>query len=176
MLSKKPQSALRLISRRKDETSDDSSSICHQAGAYRRVHRFIMLPPVQLWDRRTRGSENLCSAMEKDFFDSIGRLRTTQHERPRIGASVRSSALSTRAIAATTQPILVVFVSGQKRGVFGVIKRELRARSTIEPVIGHMKTDGHLGRCYLKGREGDAACQRRPYRPLAKISAPSSPG
>jgi transposase, IS5 family len=50
-----------------------------------------------------------------------------------------------------------VFISGQKRGVFGVIKRELRRRSAIEAVIGHMKTDGHLGRCYLKGRNGDAA-------------------
>jgi IS5 family transposase len=50
-----------------------------------------------------------------------------------------------------------VFISGQKRGVFGTIKRELRRRSAIEAVIGHMKTDGHLGRCYLKGREGDAA-------------------
>ena len=45
----------------------------------------------------------------------------------------------------------------QKRGVFGIIKRELRRRSAIEAVIGHMKTDGHLGRCYLKGRQGDAA-------------------
>ena len=50
-----------------------------------------------------------------------------------------------------------VFISGQKRGVFGVIKRELRRRSAIEPVIGHMKAEGHLGRCYLKGRHGDAA-------------------
>jgi transposase, IS5 family len=50
-----------------------------------------------------------------------------------------------------------VFISGQKRGIFGVIKRELRRRSAIEPVIGHMKSDGHLGRCHLKGREGDAA-------------------
>jgi len=50
-----------------------------------------------------------------------------------------------------------VFISGQKRGVFGIIKRELRRRSAIEAVIGHMKTDGHLGRCHLKGREGDAA-------------------
>src|SRR5690349_14240390 len=49
-----------------------------------------------------------------------------------------------------------VFISGQKRGVFGIIKRELRRRSAIEAVIGHMKTDGHLGRCFLKGREGDA--------------------
>ena len=41
--------------------------------------------------------------------------------------------------------------------MFGRIKRELRRRSAIEAVIGHMKTDGHLGRCYLKGRGGDAA-------------------
>ncbi len=50
-----------------------------------------------------------------------------------------------------------VFISGQKRGVFGVIKRELRRRSAIESVIGQMKTDGHLGRCHLKDPEGDAA-------------------
>ena len=25
------------------------------------------------------------------------------------------------------------------------------------PIIGHLKADGHLGRCYLKGRAGDAA-------------------
>lgn len=36
-----------------------------------------------------------------------------------------------------------VFISG----VFGVIKRELRPRSAIKPIIGHLKTDGHLGRC-----------------------------
>src|SRR6201999_3873389 len=50
-----------------------------------------------------------------------------------------------------------VFISGQKRGVFGVIKRELRRRSAIEPIIGHLTAEGHLRRCYLKGRAGDAA-------------------
>ena len=55
-----------------------------------------------------------------------------------------------------------IFISGQKRGVFGVIKRELRRRSAIEPVIGHMKAEGHLGRCHLKGRAGDS--QRHPLR------------
>jgi len=48
-----------------------------------------------------------------------------------------------------------VFKSGQKRGVHGQIKKELRRRSAIEPVIGHCKTDGHLGRNFLKGRLGD---------------------
>ena len=48
-----------------------------------------------------------------------------------------------------------VFRSGQKRGVHGQIKRELRRRSAIEAVIGHCKTDGHLGRNFLKGHLGD---------------------
>src|SRR5260370_39459384 len=50
-----------------------------------------------------------------------------------------------------------VFISGQKRDVFGAIKRQLRRPSAIDPVIGHKKTDGQIGRCHLKGREGDAA-------------------
>jgi len=50
-----------------------------------------------------------------------------------------------------------VFISGQKRGVHGQIKRELRRRSAIEAAIGHMKTDGHLGLNFLKGRLGDQA-------------------
>ena len=48
-----------------------------------------------------------------------------------------------------------VYRSGQKRGVHGQIKKELRRRAAIEAVIGHLKTDGHLGRNYLKGRLGD---------------------
>ncbi|MFQ5567954.1 MAG: IS5 family transposase [Paracoccaceae bacterium] len=50
---------------------------------------------------------------------------------------------------------LRVFKSGQKRGVHGQIRRELRRRSAIEAVIGHCKTDGHLDRNFLKGRLGD---------------------
>ena len=49
-----------------------------------------------------------------------------------------------------------VFVSGQKRGVTPTIRREIRRRAGIEPVIGHMKEDGHLGRNFLVGATGDA--------------------
>ena len=48
-----------------------------------------------------------------------------------------------------------VFKSGQKRGVHGQIRKELRRRSAIEAVIGHCKTDGHLDRNFLKGHDGD---------------------
>ncbi len=50
-----------------------------------------------------------------------------------------------------------VYRSGQKRGVHGVIKKELRRRSAVEAVIGQFKTDGHMDRNYLKGRDRDHA-------------------
>ena len=65
------------------------------------------------------------------------------------------------------------FISGQKRGIFGAIKRELRRRSAIEAVIGHMKNDGHLGRCYLRGETAMLSTPSSP--PSATISACSSP-
>ena len=48
-----------------------------------------------------------------------------------------------------------VFLSGRKRGLSPTMKRELRRRSAIEAAIGHMKTDGRLGRNFLLGHDGD---------------------
>ncbi|MET4324175.1 IS5 family transposase [Bradyrhizobium sp. RT5a] len=50
-----------------------------------------------------------------------------------------------------------VFLSGQKRGVTSQIKRELRRRAAVEPVIGHLKAEHRMGRNYLWFRHGDAA-------------------
>ena len=49
-----------------------------------------------------------------------------------------------------------VFTSGQKRRMTPQIKRELRRRSAVEPVIGHLKDDHRMGRNYLWHRSGDA--------------------
>jgi IS5 family transposase len=53
-------------------------------------------------------------------------------------------------------PGVAVYRSGQRRGVTKTIKRELARRSGIEAVIGHLKTDGRMDRCRLKGALGDA--------------------
>ena len=50
-----------------------------------------------------------------------------------------------------------VFTSGQKRRMTPKIKRELRRRSAVEPVIGHLKAEHRMGRNYLWHRAGDAA-------------------
>jgi transposase, IS5 family len=50
-----------------------------------------------------------------------------------------------------------VFISGQKQGVTPAIKRQLRRRSAVEPVIGHLKAEHRMDRNYLWYRRGDAA-------------------
>lgn len=50
-----------------------------------------------------------------------------------------------------------VYVSEQRRGVTKAIKRELRRRAAVEPVIGHLKSDHRMHRNYLIGAHGDAA-------------------
>ena len=49
-----------------------------------------------------------------------------------------------------------VFTTGQKRRMTPKIKRELRRRSAVEPVIGHLKSDHRMDRNYLWHRQGDA--------------------
>ena len=52
---------------------------------------------------------------------------------------------------------LRVFTSGQKRRMTPKIKREMRRRSAVEPVIGHIKSEHRMERNYLAHRAGDAA-------------------
>ena len=49
-----------------------------------------------------------------------------------------------------------VYHRNLKRGITARLKRNIKRRSAIEPVIGHMKNDGRLRRNWLKGAEGDA--------------------
>ncbi len=49
-----------------------------------------------------------------------------------------------------------VLISGTRKGVTPALAKLLRRRSAIEPEIGHMKSDGRLARCTLKGTIGDA--------------------
>jgi IS5 family transposase len=48
-----------------------------------------------------------------------------------------------------------VMLSGHTRGLTPTMKRELKRRSAIEPMIGHAKNDGRLGRNWLLGPNGD---------------------
>ena len=49
-----------------------------------------------------------------------------------------------------------VYTSGQKRRMTASIKREMKRRAAVEPVIGHIKNEHRMGRNYLAGTRGDA--------------------
>lgn len=51
---------------------------------------------------------------------------------------------------------LEVIVSHTRNIASPTIRREMRRRNAIEPIIGHMKSDGLLERNHLRGTEGDA--------------------
>ena len=70
-----------------------------------------------------------------------------------------------------------VLISGTRRGLTPELISDLRRRSAIEAEIGHMKTDGRLSRCPLKGTLGDAlfavltACGHNIRKILAHLRA-----
>ena len=49
-----------------------------------------------------------------------------------------------------------VFTVGQKRRVTPQIKRQMRRRAAVEPVIGHLKAEHRMGRNHLAHSTGDA--------------------
>jgi transposase, IS5 family len=50
-----------------------------------------------------------------------------------------------------------VWITGQVRRVTATIRREMKRRAAVEPVIGHLKAEHRMGRNHLKGRDGDRA-------------------
>ncbi|MBF0444194.1 MAG: hypothetical protein HQL68_01290 [Magnetococcales bacterium] len=78
-------------------------------------------------------------------IDQVARLTGIEPERCYVDRGYRGHKLDSPA----------VFISGQRRGVTPTIKRGLKRRSACEPVIGHMKEDGRLGRNFLKDVLGD---------------------
>ena len=49
-----------------------------------------------------------------------------------------------------------VVIAGQKRGLTRLNMRLLKLSNSVEPINRHLKAEGKLGRCYLKGTQGDA--------------------
>ncbi|MFK4380705.1 hypothetical protein ABIA40_000113 [Bradyrhizobium sp. USDA 223] len=116
---------------------------------------------------RSRTRSPFCLEGPRKFARSGSASATAAAFFPRLGREVPRRWRGASAPDISVHPRRA-FISGQKHGVFGIIKRELRRPSAIEPVIGQLKADGHLGRCYLKGRAVGAdnhPLRRRPQLP-----------
>ena len=83
-------------------------------------------------------------------------LKTALAQIRRITGSAIDEAFVDKGYRGHDETRTTVYISGQKRGInTRRLKRSLKRRQAIEPVIGHLKADGLLGRNFLKGTEGD---------------------
>lgn len=85
------------------------------------------------------------------------RLLEAEH---RTGVKVKLSAVDQGYRGHGTDELLGVAVlmpkdRKRKKALSRAMRRKLKRRNSVEPAIGHMKHDHGMGRCHLKGREGD---------------------
>ena len=64
-----------------------------------------------------------------------------------------------------------VWIAGRVRRVTRPIRREMKRRAAVEPVIGRLKAAHRIDRNYLNGREGDRA---NPSRAAASPGDPAT--
>lgn len=83
-------------------------------------------------------------------------LATCLQQAARVTSMAPAEAYVDRGYKGHRHSGLAVWIAGAKRGVTAAIRTKLKRRNAIEPVIGHMKTDGRLSRNFLKGSAGDA--------------------
>jgi hypothetical protein len=113
--------------------------------------RYEMLPGDQsLADLILRDA-----AAHPELLPLIEDLLRELYERPE-GNLITFAACEQRGHGAPPPYDMRVYVSEQRRGVTKAIARELKRRSAVEPVIGHMKAEHRMDRNYLWHSTGDA--------------------
>jgi len=130
---------------------------CIGKGKAHKPYEFGVKVSITTTNRRCKGGQFVlhAKALPGNPYDGHTLARVIEETETLTGCPVERAYVDKGFRGHDTLPPWRVFISGQKRGVHGAIKRELRRRSAIEPVIGHLKEDGHLGRNFLSGRHGD---------------------
>ena len=130
---------------------------CIGKGKAHKPYEFGVKVSITTTNRRCKGGQFIlhAKALPGNPYDGHTLAQVVEETETLTGCPIERVYVDKGYRGHKTPNPLRVFISGQKRGVHGVIKRELRRRSAIEPVIGHLKDDGHLGRNFLRGVHGD---------------------
>jgi len=132
---------------------------CIGKGKARTRYEFGVKTSIATTNERTKGGQFIVGARSLpgnpydghtlgDQIDQVARLTGVTVKRAYVDRGYRGHKIE--------REDLDVILS-QTRGIKSpTIRREMRRRSGIEPVIGHLKEDGHLERNHLAGPDGDA--------------------
>ena len=134
---------------------------CIGKGKAHRPYEFGVKVSVATTLNRSKGGQFIAhvKALPGNPYDGHTLERVIPEIETQIGASL-ARIVADRGYRGHNAPPdhkMKVYISGQRRGVTEAIRRDLRRRSAVEPVIGHAKSEHRLGRNFLKGTHGDAA-------------------
>src|ERR1700728_997881 len=131
---------------------------CIGKGKAHRPYEFGVKVSLATTLRRSRGGQFIAhaKALPGNPYDGHTLATVIPEIETQIGANL-TRIVGDRGHNAPPDHKFKVYISGQRRRVTETIKRELRRRSAVEPVIGHAKAEHRMGRNFLKGPHGDAA-------------------
>jgi transposase, IS5 family len=153
----------RLIAQRKDSKKKVYSVHapeveCIAKGKARTKYEFGVKASIATTNARTKGGQFIVGMMAihgnpydghtlQTQLDQVERVTSVAVERAFVDLGYRAHDYKGEA---------EIFLPRDKSVTSPAIKRERKRRSAIEPVIGHLKSDGLLERNQLKGKDGDA--------------------
>ena len=132
---------------------------CIGKGKARTRYEFGVKTSVATTNERTKGGQFVLGARAlpgnpydghslAGQIDQVARLTGTTVKRAYVDRGYRGHKIEREGLDVTIS---------HTRGIASpTIRREMRRRNGIEPVIGHLKDDGHLERNHLAGPDGDA--------------------
>jgi IS5 family transposase len=134
---------------------------CIGKGKAHRPYEFGVKVSLATTLHRSKGGQFIAhaKALPRNAYDGRTLVTVIPEIEAQIGATL-SRIVADRGYRGHNAPPghkFKVYISGQRRRVTETIKRELRRRSAVEPVIGHAKSEHRMGRNYLAGTHGDAA-------------------
>ena len=133
---------------------------CIGKGKTHRPYEFGVKVSVATTLHRSKGGQFIThvKALPGNPYDGHTLARVIPEIEVQIGASLERIVVDRgyRGHNAPPDHRFKVYISGQKRNVTNAIKRDLRRRAAIEPVIGHAKEEHRMGRNYLAHAAGDA--------------------
>jgi len=99
-----------------------------------------------------------CEGLARKPYDGHTLTIVIPEMEKRTGAAIQRAAADRgyRGHNAPPEHRFKVYIPGQKRRVTETMKRELKRRSAVEPVTGHMKAGHRMGRNRLAHAAGDA--------------------
>ena len=133
---------------------------CIGKGKAHRPYEFGVKVSVATTLARSKGGQFIAhvKALPGNPYDGHTLETVVPEIEKQIGASIKRIVADKgyRGHNAPPEHKIKVYISGQKRGVTQAIKRDLRRRSAVEPVIGHAKATTAWTATILKGVQGDA--------------------